>query len=126
MFAASLPGQGFLSQIKSDPNLASCEIQTVGIRLSPRHKVNERVFIDNAPGTLVDISSTGAHVVCECSLKPGQRLFMTLHSGNPPLTAFAVWVQFEIPREGPRYRAGVEFAASAALPVAQYISGLSG
>jgi hypothetical protein len=34
----------------------------------------------------------------------------------------AVWVQYELPKEGPRYRAGIQFADSAAAAVAEYIS----
>ena len=31
-FAGTLPGQGFIKRIKTDPTLRRCEIETVGIR----------------------------------------------------------------------------------------------
>ena len=122
-FAATLPGQGFLSQIRSDESLAGCQVQTVGVRQALRHRVNEQVFIDGMPAKLLDISVTGARVVSNSPMQPVQRLHLSMEPGGAPLTAFTVWVQYELPKEGPRYRAGVEFAASAAPAVIDYVSG---
>lgn len=125
LFAATLPGQGFLSEIRSDESLSGCQIQTVGVRQAPRHRVNGQVFIDGMLATLRDISVTGAHVVSMSPLKPVERLYLAMEAGGAPLTAFTVWVQYELPKEGPVYRAGLEFAASAAAAVADYVAELT-
>ena len=124
LFAATLSGQGLLRQIRGDESLAGCQIQTVGVRQAPRHRVNQQVFIDEVPATLLDISVTGAHVVSTTPLTPLQRLQLAMEAGGVPLTAFTVWVQYELPKEGPLYRAGLEFAASAAPAIADYVSEL--
>jgi hypothetical protein len=121
-FAASPAGQALLKQILADSNLATCQIQNVGVRRSLRYRVNERVLLDGATATLVDISTTGAHIVSPAALKPTQELYVALRLDSTPLLAVAVWVQYELPREGPQYRAGIQFAASAAAAVAEYIA----
>ena len=126
-FAASMAGQALVKRIKGDAKLRRCEIATVGIRRARRHKVTERVeiAIDEQPANLLDISSTGALVLSPCSLKPRQRIRVTLRPGDRPLTALVVWVHFELPHEGPRYRAGIEFVASAGEMVEGFISTIS-
>ena len=125
MFAATPPGQGFLRQIRSDESLAACQIRTVGVRQAPRHRVNAPVSIDGTPATLFDISVTGANVVGTLPIRPSQRLHLSMQAGGPLLTAMTVWVQYELPAEGAQYRAGVEFTASAAAAVADYVAALA-
>ena len=121
-FALSLLGQSFLSHVKSDDRLAGCAIQLVGIRQSPRYRINAPIFIDGVPGVLIDISATGAQVGSALPLP--HRLHVLLRMAAAPLTAFVVRLSPEAPKEGPRHRAGVEFGASAALAVADYVSEL--
>jgi hypothetical protein len=121
-FGASPAGQAFFKQLHADPNLATCQIQMVGVRRSQRYRVNKGVLLDGTAATLLDISTTGAHLISSVVLKPGQEVYVTLRSDNPPVLAVAVWVQYELPREGPQYRAGIQFAPSAAAAVAEYIS----
>jgi hypothetical protein len=97
----------------------------VAVRQSQRHRLVEPVFIDGSAGTLLDISTTGAHVLGTSPIQPAQRVYLAMKPGAPPLTAFAVWVQYELPKEGPQYRAGVEFTASAAAAVADYVAELT-
>jgi hypothetical protein len=125
-FAASPPGQAFLKQITREDTVAKCQIQMVGVRRSQRYRVNERVLLDGETATLLDISPTGAHVVSTLTLKPTQELYLTLRLDTPPLLAVAVWVQYELPAEGPQYRAGIQFAPSAAAQVAEYIADMKG
>ena len=121
-FGSSPPGQALIKQIITDDQLSSCQIQMVGVRRSQRYKVNEPVLLDGTTATLLDISMTGAHVVSSAALKPTQELHVALRVDSTPLPAVAVWVQYELPREGPQYRAGIQFAPSAAAAVAAYIS----
>jgi hypothetical protein len=121
-FALSLLGQAFLSHVKSDIRLARCEIQMVGIRQAPRYRVNVPIFIDGLPGRLIDISVTGA-LVERASPLSANRLHVSLRLTDP-LCAFVVRLAREVPKDAPRYRAGVEFGASAASAVAEYVSQL--
>jgi len=122
-FAASLPGQAFIKRIKGDTKLRRCEIATVGVRRARRHRVREviDILIDEDPASLLDISSTGALVVSSSSLKPRQRIRVILRAGERPLTALVVWVHFELPPEGPRYRAGIEFFDPDTDPLQKFI-----
>jgi hypothetical protein len=69
------------------------------------------VQIDGNPAALVDLSIVGAQVVSPTSLKPNQRVRVTLPNGQKPLrlSGAIAWASFEIPKSGVRYRAGVEF-----------------
>ena len=124
-FGASPTGQAFIKHIIGDSNLSSCQIQMVGVRRSERYKLNEPVLLDGTTATLLDISTTGAHVVSPAALKPTQELYVALRMDSTPLPAVAVWVQYELPSEGPQYRAGIQFAPSAAAAVAEYIAKLA-
>ena len=121
-FAESPAGQALLSAIRADPTLSTCQIQIVGVRQSPRYRVDDRVLLDGTTVQLLDISAGGAHVLSGAVLKPTQEVQVVLPVKSAPLPAVAVWVQFELPREGPQYRAGIQFAPSAAAVVAEYIS----
>jgi hypothetical protein len=126
-FAATASGQGFIRRIKADPALQRCEIEMVGIRRAERHKLSPTVDIslDGESATLLDVSVTGVHVMSPWSLKPKQRVRVALRAGAPPLTGIVVWAHFELPNEGPRYRAGIEFVASAAESVREFIATLT-
>jgi hypothetical protein len=121
-FAAGPVGQALLKQIQADAGLTSCQIQMVGVRRSQRYKVNVPVRLGGANARLLDISATGAHVVSTSMLKPAQELQLTLRPDGDPLQAVAVWVQYELPKEGPQYRAGIQFHPSAVLAAAEYIA----
>jgi hypothetical protein len=126
-FAATASGQAFIKRVKADPALQRCEIETVGIRRASRHTLSPAVDIsvDGESATLLDVSVTGAHIVSPWSLKPKQRIRIALRAGAPPLTGIVVWAHFELPNEGPRYRAGIEFVASAADSVREFIATLT-
>ena len=84
-----------------------------GTRRAPRFKVVEQVevMIDGNPAVLVDVSVVGAMVVSPTSLKPNQRVRLSLPDSTRPIRmgAGVAWSAFEIPKTGPRYRAGIEF-----------------
>ena len=110
-FAASRRGVALLNRIKADPSLSSTEIRIVYSRRAPRFKVSTatQVVIDGNPATVVDISMVGAQVVSATSLRPNQRIRMSLDDQGIRFNANVAWATFELPGEGPRYRAGIQF-----------------
>ena len=84
-----------------------------GTRRAPRFRVRDgiEVLVDGNAATLVDVSLVGAHVVSPTILRPNQRVRMTLTEGSRPIrvSAGVAWASFEMPKTGPRYRAGIEF-----------------
>jgi len=84
-----------------------------GTRRAPRFRIVEgvEVMIDGNPATLVDLSLVGAMVVSPTILRPNQRLRMSLPDATRPIrfSAGVAWAAFEMPKDGPRYRAGIEF-----------------
>jgi hypothetical protein len=84
-----------------------------GTRRAPRFKVveNVEVLVDGNPATLIDVSVVGAQVVSASTLRPNQRLRMSLPDPTRPIrfSAGVAWAAFEMPKGGPRYRAGIEF-----------------
>jgi hypothetical protein len=95
-----------------------------GTRRAPRTKVvdNVEVMIDGNPATLVDISVVGVQVVSVTILKPNQRVRLSLPDAARPIriTAGVAWASFEMPKAGPRYRAGIEFFDAEADAVAAW------
>jgi hypothetical protein len=96
-----------------------------GTRRAERHIVsrNIEVLIDGNPATLVNISIVGAQVLSMSSLRPNQRVRMSLVDATRPMRFNGViaWANFEMPKEGPRYRAGVNFYDAAPDMVARFI-----
>ena len=137
-FAITPRGVALMNRIKADPKLLKTEIRVVahdsdysrvsprqkteaqkaldqkGTRRAPRFKMKEKtaIAIDTSQGSIIDLSTIGAQVVCTAALKPLQELKITLAaaSGHIKLAAKVSWASFEIPpNSGPRYRAGIEF-----------------
>jgi hypothetical protein len=94
-------------------------------RRAERHIVSRtvEVLIDGNPATLVNISIVGAQVLSMSSLRPNQRVRMSLIDATRPMRFNGViaWANFEMPKEGPRYRAGVNFYDAAPDMVARFI-----
>jgi CHASE2 domain-containing sensor protein len=84
-----------------------------GTRRAPRVKVVDgvEVLIDGSPATLIDLSVAGAQVISPTILRPNQRVRMILPDEERPIRYLAgvAWAAFEMPKTGPRYRAGIEF-----------------
>jgi len=121
-FARSARGEAFINQLNTDLKGTGYEVRIVGVRRAARHKLRERIVIDGQSATVLDISTRGAHIISLAPVKPRQRVRVLLREGDRPLTGVAVWVHFELPDEGPRYRAGLEFASSASPTLEEYIS----
>ena len=101
-----------------------------GTRRAERHVVSRKVevLIDGNPATLVNISIVGAQVVSLSSLRPNQRVRMSLVDATRPMRFNGViaWANFEMPKEGPRYRAGVNFYDASPDMVARFIESITG
>ena len=121
-FARSARGEAFINQLNEELRGTRFEVRIVGVRRAARHKLRERILIDGQSATVLDISTKGAHILSMAPVKPRQRVRVLLREGDRPLTGVAVWVHFELPEEGPRYRAGIEFASSASQALSEYIS----
>ena len=100
-----------------------------GTRRAERHLVsrNVEVLIDGNPATLVNISIVGAQVLSMSSLRPNQRVRMSLVDATRPMRFNGViaWANFEMPKEGPRYRAGVNFYDASPDMVARFIESIT-
>jgi hypothetical protein len=96
-----------------------------GTRRSPRFRVIDsvEVLVDGNPATLIDISLVGAQIVSASTLRPNQRLRMSLPDASRPIrfSAGVAWAAFEMPKGGPRYRAGIEFYDADADGVTRFI-----
>ena len=96
-----------------------------GTRRAPRFKIVDgvEVLVDGNPAALVDLSVAGAQVVSPTSLKPNQRVRLLLPDLLRPIrfSAGVAWAAFEMPKDGPRYRAGIEFFDADAQAVGKFI-----
>jgi hypothetical protein len=92
---------------------APVKLDQRGTRRAPRVKIVDgvEVMIDGSPATLIDLSVAGAQVISLTILRPNQRVRMTLPDEERPIRCIAgvAWAAFEMPKTGPRYRAGIEF-----------------
>ena len=127
-FAQSRRGLALVNRIKADPALASTEIRIVYSRRAPRFKVSRetRVVIDGNPANVVDISMVGAQVISDTALRPNQRVRMSLDGDlSVRFNANVAWSNFELPAEGPRYRAGIQFHDANAEMLTRLIEAIS-
>jgi hypothetical protein len=98
-----------------------------GTRRAPRFKIQEgvEVAIDGNAAVLMDLSVIGAMVVSPTTLKPNQRIRMSLPQDPRPIrfSAGVAWAAFEMPkgRPAPQYRAGIEFFDADADAVLKFI-----
>ncbi len=68
--------------------------------------------IDGKDAAVVDLSAGGAQVVSGATLRPNQKLRISLPlEPDARLHATVAWASFELPKGSPvpRYRAGIEF-----------------
>jgi hypothetical protein len=85
-----------------------------GTRVAPRFAMRDDldVTLDGRPARLIDLSQGGAQLVTVVAVKPQQRVRIALRTADSRLrlSATVQWASFEMPLDGPRYRAGVRFA----------------
>lgn len=108
--AAAPPAVATITAVEPAP---AAPLDQRGTRRAPRFKMNQAVElqIDGNPAALVDLSIVGAQVVSATTLRPNQRIRVTLPNGTKTLrvSGAVAWASFEIPKGGVRYRAGIEF-----------------
>ena len=104
-------------------------IDTRGTRRAPRIVVTRyvEVLIDGNPATLVNISVVGAQVTSPLSLRPNQRVRMAIADASRPVrfNGVVAWANFEMPKEGPRYRAGINFYDAAPETISRFIEAIT-
>ena len=100
-----------------------------GTRRAQRHVISGSVdvLVDGNPAALVNISTVGAQVLSPSSLRPNQRVRMSLVDEARPIrfNGVVAWATFEMPKEGPRYRAGINFYDAAPDMVTRFIESIT-
>ena len=143
-FAETSRGNAIIDRLRTDPSLIGPEIRIItcdekeagagpdastparaGIRRLERFHVDEFVeaMVDGNLADVIDLSANGAQVVSTATLKPNQRVQVSLSDGEAVLhlNACVAWSSFEIPPTGgPRYRAGIEFLDAEAEVLSKY------
>jgi len=105
------------------------QLDRTGTRRAERVAITKSVavLIDGNPATLVNISVVGAQVLSPSLLRPNQHVRMSLVDEARPIrfNGVVAWAAFEMPKEGPRYRAGVNFYDAAPDMVARFIESIT-
>lgn len=105
------------------------QLDRTGTRRAERVAITKSVavLIDGNPATLVNISVVGAQVLSPSLLRPNQHVRMSLVDEARPIrfNGVVAWAAFEMPKEGPRYRAGVNFFDAAPDMVARFIESIT-
>lgn len=123
-FLQSPRGIALTNRIRTDPSLAGCVIRAVNTRRAPRVRLASAidVLVDAEPVILIDVSIVGAQVMSPTVLKPNQLVRLSLPGvEHCRLSGKVAWSWFEIPMDGPRYRAGVEFVRARQEAVDEFV-----
>ena len=118
-------GEGAAVAVAAAPVPAVAPLDQRGTRRAPRFRIVDgvEVMVDGNAATLIDLSLVGAQVVSSSSLKPNQRIRVSIgDNGKRPLriSAGVAWAFFELAKTGPRYRAGIEFFDAEAETVQKF------
>jgi hypothetical protein len=104
-------------------------LDRTGTRRAERVAITKsvEVLIDGNPAMLVNISVVGAQVLSPSLLRPNQHVRMSLVDEARPIrfNGVVAWAAFEMPKEGPRYRAGVNFFDASPDMVARFIESIT-
>ena len=110
------------------PPLPPVQLDFSGTRRAPRHAVDgsREVLVDGKPGSLVNLSLVGVQLVTTAALKPGQRVRVSLSEPKGVLRcgATVVWATFEMTKDGPKYRVGLDFVNPNTAALDAYIGRL--
>jgi hypothetical protein len=100
---------------------AAAPLDYRGTRRAQRYRMvaGTEVQVDGVSAEVVDLSVIGAQIVSASTLRPQQRVRITLadDSGVVRINGAVAWASFEIPKSTPRYRAGIEFTDAHAAAV---------
>jgi hypothetical protein len=95
-----------------------------GTRRTRRFRMAEgaELQVDGALAKIVDLSTLGAQILSTASLKPQQRVRVTVADelGVVRFNAAVAWATFEIPKGVSRYRVGLEFKDADAKALEAY------
>ncbi len=86
-----------------------------GTRRAPRYRLRQglEIHLDGNPSPVVDMSTLGAQALCPRSLRPDQKVRVTIPSDRDTgrFRASVAWARFELarPPANPHYRIGLEF-----------------
>jgi hypothetical protein len=108
------------------PAAPSFPLDNTGTRRAPRHQMpaGTEVLVDGNPATLVDLSIEGAQLISPTTLKPNQRIRLTLPGLTPVRVIGEIaWAMFEMPQTGPRYRVGLAFVDPDVAGIQRFIDG---
>ena len=110
------------------PPAPEVPLDFTGTRRAPRHVVDgsREMLVDGKPGTLVNLSLVGVQLVTTAALKPGQRVRVSLSEPKGTLRcgATVIWATFEMTKDGPRYRVGLDFVNPNTAALDAYIGRL--
>jgi hypothetical protein len=107
------------AKVATAPAAASLDYR--GTRRAKRYRMvaGTEVQVDGASAEIIDLSVIGAQILSPSTLRPQQRVRITLadDGGVVRINAAVAWASFEIPKSTPRYRAGIEFTDAQAAAV---------
>jgi hypothetical protein len=121
------PGDPAVAVEEPAPAAPPASLDWKGTRRAPRFKIVDGVdvMIDGNPAMLMDLSVIGAMVVSPTTLKPNQRVRMSLPQEPRAIrfSAGVAWAAFEMPKgkPAPHYKAGIEFFDADADAVLKFI-----
>ena len=104
----------------------AAQLAAVNTRRAPRFLVRNplEAVVESGRASLIDLSSLGAQIVSEPTLRPNQKIKIGLPDTDDVLNVVAqvAWSTFEMApsSSSPRYRAGVEFTDAAKHALEDY------
>jgi hypothetical protein len=151
VFAETPRGVALINRIRTDPTLKACVVRIVSLTqeesgdASPAEpatsapatldvwgtrsvarfdmRLGVPVTLDGNPVTLLNLSIAGAQVLAAATLRPHQRVRLALLDEMHPmrLSASVKWAIYEMPKDGPRFRAGLAFLNPDPIAVTRFI-----
>jgi hypothetical protein len=96
-----------------------------GTRRAPRVRMSEdaAAAVDGRPARLADLSEVGVQLVGQEEMRPKQPVTVTLGARDTGVTTMGtvVWARVELSRQGPTYRAGIDFTDPDRRAIAAFI-----
>jgi len=108
----------------SGPKNVSFPLDRSGTRRAARYDMTDglEVLVDGNPVTLIDMSIEGAQMISPGTLKPNQRVRLTLPGLTPlRISGEIAWAMFEMPQGVPRYRVGMAFVDPNTAAIQRFI-----
>jgi hypothetical protein len=119
------PPQGVVAPASAAAAIAA-RMAVINTRRAPRFLVRNPLdaVVESGRASLIDLSSLGAQILSEPTVRPNQKIRIGLPDAGDVLNVVAqvAWSTFEMPASAsqPRYRAGVEFTDAAKHALEDY------